>query len=100
VDDSAFRQKKGWLGVAPSQLISPYTNRPPLVAVVIMLMMFVSSMAAVVVWPPSVIGRPVRWITAVVAVAISRVSVAVARVTVAVTISRITEADPDSSYPD
>jgi len=71
-----------------------------------MLMMPVSSMAAVVVWPPSVVRRPIRWITAVVVVVaarvipISRVSVAITRVSVAVTISRITDADADSSYPD
>jgi len=74
-------------------------------AVVIMPPMLVSSMAAVVVRPSTVVRRSVRWITAVVVIAarvipISRVSVAVTRVSVAVTICGIAEAYSDSSYPD
>ena len=65
-----------------------------------MLMMPVSSMAAVVVRPPSVVGRSVRWITAVVAVVAARVIPISPVSVVAVTISGITEADPDSSDPD
>jgi hypothetical protein len=61
-----------------------------------MLMMLVSSMAAVVVRTPSVVTRSVIWITAIVVVAarvipISRVSV--------VAIAGITEADSHSSDP-
>jgi len=72
-----------------------------------MLVMLLISMAAVVVRPPSIVIRSVRWITAVVVVvaarviAISRVSgIAISRVSVAVTLSGITEADSDSSDAD
>jgi hypothetical protein len=62
-----------------------------------MLMMLVSS----IIRPPSVIRSVIR-ITAVVAVVATRViPIPVSRVpVVAVTISGITEADSDSSYPD
>jgi hypothetical protein len=66
--------------------------------------MLVDAMTAVVVRPSGVIGRSVRWITAVIAIvaarviAIPRVSIAVSRVSVAaVTISGITEADAYAS---
>jgi hypothetical protein len=67
-----------------------------------MLIMLVSSMAPIIVRPSSVVRRSVRWITAVVAVVAARViPIPISRVSVvAVTISRITEADPDSSHPD
>jgi hypothetical protein len=66
--------------------------------------MLVDAMTAVVVRPSGVIGRSVRWITAVIAIVaarvipIPRVSIAVSRVAVAaVTISGITEADAYAS---
>jgi hypothetical protein len=66
--------------------------------------MLVDAMTAVVVRPSGVIGRSVRWITAVIAIVaarvipIPRVSIAVSRVSVAaVTISGITEADAYAS---
>ena len=69
-----------------------------------MLTMLVDAMTAIVVRPPGVIGRSVRWITAVIAIVaarvipIPRVSIAVSRVSVAaVTISGITEADAYAS---
>jgi hypothetical protein len=95
-----LQAKKGWLGIAPSQPINPHINPALLVAVVIMLVMLVTSIAPVVVRPPSVVGRSVRWITAVVAVVAARV-IPISRISVvAVPIGGITEADPDSSNPD
>jgi hypothetical protein len=94
-----LQARKGWLGIAPSQPINPHINPAFLVAVVIMLMMLVSSIAPVV-RPPSVVGRSVRWITAVVAVIAARV-IPISRISVvAVPIGGITEADPDSADPD
>jgi hypothetical protein len=91
-------QEKSWLGVIPSQLISPYPNLSALVAIVIMLMML-TRVAAVVVRPSSVVRRPVRWITAVVVVVAAWV-IPIPRVSVSVTIGGITVAYSDSSYPD
>jgi hypothetical protein len=95
-----LQAKKGWLGIAPSQPINPHINPAFLVAVVIMLMMLVRSIAPVVVRPPSVVIRSVIWITAVITVVAARV-IPITRVSVvAVTISGITEADPGSSDTD
>jgi hypothetical protein len=85
--------KESWLGVIPSQLISPYPNLSALVAIVIMLMMLMR-VAAVVVRPSSVVRRSVSWITAVVVVVAAWV------IPVAVAISGITDPDPNASYPD
>jgi hypothetical protein len=93
-----LQAKKGWLEIAPSQPIN-LTSTRVLVTVIVMPMMLVSSMAAVVVRPSSVVRRPVRWITAVVAVVAARV-IPISRVSIAVTVCGITEADPDSSDPD
>ena len=69
-----------------------------------MLIMLVSSIASVVIRPPSIIRRSVTriWITAIVAVIAARViPIPVPRVSVvAVTIRGITESDSDSSDPD
>ena len=67
-----------------------------------MLMVLVSSMASVVVRPPSIVIRSVIWITSVIAVIAARViAVPVSRVSVvAVTICGIAEANADSSDPD
>jgi predicted secreted protein len=90
-----LQAKKGWLGIAPSQPINPHIQPCVLVAVVIMLMMLVSS----IIRPPSVIRSVIR-ITAVVAVVAARV-IPISRVSVvAVTICGIAEAYSDSSYPD
>jgi hypothetical protein len=94
-----LQEKRSWLGVAPSQLISPHTNPSALVAVVIMLMMPVSSMAAVVVRASTVVRGSVIWITAVIVVVAAWV-IPISWVSVAVTICGITDAYSDSSYPD
>jgi hypothetical protein len=61
-----------------------------------MLVMLVIAMAGVVCPTAGVIAS--IWITVV--VPISRVAVAISRVAIAaITVSGITEADPDSSYP-
>ena len=86
------------LQASPLTLTSNYAL---LVAVVIMLVMLLISMPAVVIRPPIIIGRSVRWIAAVVVVAARIITISISRVSsVAVTIGGITEADPDASDPD
>jgi hypothetical protein len=65
-------------------------------AVVIMLTMLVSSMAAIVVRPPTVVRRSVIWITPIVAVAAWVIPVSWISV---IAIAGITEADSHSSDP-
>ena len=75
-------------------------NPALLVAVIVILMMLVGSMAAVVVRPSSVI-RSVIWRTPVIAVIATWVITIVSRISVvAVPVRWVTESDPDSSDPD
>jgi hypothetical protein len=92
-------KRKSWLGIAPSQLVDVHTNLCALVAVVIMLVMLVNSMAAVIVRPPSVVVGSVIRIATVVAVIASRIVSVVSRISV-IAVSGVTKSDSDSSDPD
>ena len=86
-----LKPKKSWLGRVPSQPVRPYANPSVLVAVVIMPVMLVISIAAVVVRPSSVVIRSVIWIPAVIA---ARVITVISRISVvAVAVCRVTDAE-------
>jgi hypothetical protein len=89
-----LQAKKGWLGIAPSQLIRPHTNRCLMMAMK-MPVVPVNPLAAVVVRPPAVVSAIIRrppvittWV------------IPISRIPVAITICGITDAYSDSSYPD
>jgi hypothetical protein len=91
--------KKGWLGVAPSQLLSPHTNPSALVAVIIMIVAMVTMLP--------VIRRPVVIVCSVIRVPTVRVIIAtgiipvISRIAViAVPVCGVTESDSDSSDAD
>jgi hypothetical protein len=93
--DDQGSDKKSWLGITPSQLLSPFTNACALVAVIIMMTMV--TMSPVVRRPVVVVGS-VIWIPTVIAVWIIAI---VPRIPViAIPVGRITEPDSDSADAD
>jgi hypothetical protein len=98
-DNSALRKKKSWLGVAPSQLISPHTNPSALVAVIIMIVMIVT-MLPVVRRPIVIVCSVIRIPTVIVIIATGIIPVISRVAVVAVPVCRVTESDSDSSDPD
>ena len=95
-DNSRLEKKAGLELLQASQ---PSHERHALVAVIVMPMMLVNSMAAVVVRPSGIV-RSVIWRTPVIAVVAARIVTVVSRISVAVPVCGVTESDPDSSDPD
>ena len=87
-------------GLELLQASQPSHEPHALVAVIVMPMMLVNSMAAVVVRPSGVVIRSVIWRPPVIAVIAARIVTVVSRISVAVPVCGVTESDPDSSDPD
>jgi hypothetical protein len=89
-----LQTKESWLGVAPSQLISPHTNPSALITVIIMIVAMVTMLP--VVRRPIVIVRAVIP-TVIVIIATGKIPV-ISRIAVAV--CGVTESNSDSSDAD
>ena len=97
-----LQARKGWLGIAPNQLIRPHTNRCLMMAMMILVVPVnpVAAVAPVVVRPPAVVTAIIRRPPVITVITTRVIPISISRVSVAVTISGITEANSDSSDPD
>ena len=91
-------KKLAWKYFKPADLA--HTNLFALIAVVT-LVMFVISIAAVVVRPPSVVVSSIVWVAPVIAIVATRVIPVISRVSVvAVPVRGVTKSDSNSSDAD